>query len=108
MAACEGGKEIAWMEKLRLDIDPTIEAYIPTLYIDNRAAVDWSKDAKFHDKAKHIEIQYFYLRNDMVRRNRLKVQHTPGTEQMADILTKQLPIDLFQKHRKAMGLSSDC
>ena len=105
MAGCAGGKEMAWMEKLRADIDPTESAYIPILFIDNQSGVEWSKDTKFHDKTKHIEIQYFFIRNDIVLRNRLKVQHVPGVDQIADILTKQLPFESFEKHRRSLGIS---
>ena len=103
MSGCDGAKEMAWMEKLRMDLkEPT--DYIPTLFIDNQAAVDWCKDAKFHDRSKHIEIQFYYTRNDMVQRNRLKVQQIPETDQIADILIKQLPLPQFQKLKEAMGV----
>jgi len=32
----------------------------------------------------------------MVQRGRLRVVHIPGTEQLADVLTKQLPVDKFK------------
>jgi hypothetical protein len=103
MSACEGSKEMAWMEKLRPDIDPDLD-YTPTLFMDNQSGVNWFQDHTFHDKAKHIEIQYFYVRNDMLETKRLKVQHVPGTEQIADVLTKQLAIDAFKKHTRSMGM----
>jgi len=43
---------------------------------------------KFYAKAKHIEIRYFYIRNDIVQRNRLQIQLIPSKEQVTDILTK--------------------
>jgi hypothetical protein len=106
MAANQGAKEIAWMEKLQRDLGsgaPTTP-YVPTLYCDNQSAVDWSHNAKFHDRSKHIEIQYYYVRNDMVNRNRLKIVHIPGSLQPADILTKQLGRELFEGHCKALGM----
>jgi hypothetical protein len=62
------------------------------------------KDIKHYNKAKHIKIRYLYIRNDIVQRNRLQIEHIPSTEQLADILTKQLPIDGYRKHCKLMGL----
>lgn len=107
MAACSGAKEMAWMEKLRIDIDePT--GYIPTLFMDNSAAVEWSKEAKFGTRAKHIEIQYYFIRDDMVLRDRLRVQHTPGTEQLADMLTKQLPAPQFEKLKREIEMATSC
>ena len=39
IAASEGAKEIAWMEKLIADIDEKAP-YTPTLYCDNRGGLE--------------------------------------------------------------------
>jgi hypothetical protein len=74
------------------------------LYYDNLGGTNLIRDTKYHTKAKHIEIRYFFIRNDMVQKDRLAVEHIPGTEQPADILTKQLPFDPFRKHCITLGL----
>ena len=43
----------------------------------------------FHDKSKHIEIKYHYIR-DMVQRGVVKLQYVPTEEQVVDVLTKPL------------------
>ena len=43
----------------------------------------------FHDKLKHIEIKYHYIR-DMVQREAVKLQYVATDEQIADVLTKRL------------------
>jgi hypothetical protein len=63
------------------------------------------KDSKFHNKSKHIKIRYMFVHTDMVEKGRIKVEHIPGTDQIANILTKQLPGEAFRKHAKAMGLN---
>jgi hypothetical protein len=63
------------------------------------------KDSKFHNKSKHIEIRYMFVYTNMVEKGRIKVEHIPRTDQMADILTKQLPGEAFRKHARAMGLN---
>ena len=103
MAASEGAKEMAWMEKLKEDIEEN-SPYTPTLYCDNQGRLDWMKDSKFHNKSKHIEIRYIYICTDMVEKGRMKVEYIPGINQMADILTKQLLGEAFRKHARAMGL----
>ncbi|KAI0999902.1 hypothetical protein K3495_g8296 [Podosphaera aphanis] len=89
MAASEGAKELAWMEKT-----------------DNEAAMELSKTTKFHNKAKHIEIKYLFVRNDMMQRNRISVKHVAGNDQIADVLTKQLPKEKFQKLISGFGLTA--
>jgi hypothetical protein len=48
-----------------------LEPYILTLYYNNLGATQLIKDIKFYTKAKHIKIRYFYIRNNIVQRNRL-------------------------------------
>ena len=43
----------------------------------------------FHDKSKHIEIKYQYIR-DMVQRGVVKLQYVVTDEQIVDVLTKPL------------------
>jgi hypothetical protein len=43
----------------------------------------------FHDKLKHIEIRYHYIR-DMVQSRAVKLQYVGTYEQVADVLTKPL------------------
>ena len=43
----------------------------------------------FHNKSKHIEIQYHYI-HDMVQRDVVKLQYASTDDQTADILTKPL------------------
>jgi hypothetical protein len=42
-----------------------------------------------HDKLKHIEIQYHYIR-DMVQRGVVKLQYVGTDEKVANVLTKPL------------------
>jgi hypothetical protein len=85
----EGVKEAAWIEKVTNDFSKRgSKPYVPTLYCDSVAAMQLMKDMKFYAKAKHIEIRYFYIRNDIVQRNRLQIQLIPSKEQVTDILTK--------------------
>ena len=42
-----------------------------------------------HDKSKHIEIRYFYIR-DMAQKGAIKLQYVSTNEQVADVLTKPL------------------
>jgi len=39
-----------------------------------------------------------------MQRNRLQIEYIPNIKQLADILTKQLPIDGYYKHCILIGL----
>ncbi|KAI0997083.1 hypothetical protein K3495_g11105 [Podosphaera aphanis] len=102
ISANEGEKEASYLEKIWKDI--VHQRYIPILYCDNDPAVQFMKDSKFHSEAKHIELRYLFICNDMVAQSRLRVQHLPGKDMIADILTKQLPEPDHIRHRDSMGL----
>ena len=48
-----------------------------------------SENPVFHDKSKHIEIKYHYIR-DMLQRGAVKLQYVVMEEQIADVLMKPL------------------
>jgi hypothetical protein len=108
IAASEGGKESVWLNKLANDLQKqnADHLYTPTLFCDNLGTVELLYDTKFHRRAKHIEIRHLYMRNDLVETGKLKVQHIPGEDQPVDILTKQLPIEAFNKHCRTLGLTT--
>ena len=47
-----------------------------------------SENPLFHDKSKHIEINYHYIM-DMVQRGVVKLQYVATEEQIADVLIGQ-------------------
>ena len=70
MAALEGVRLAVWLEKLTRDLgerdDDDGNPFIPTLYCNNKGTVNLLYDMKHHQKAKHIEIRYLFVRNNMV------------------------------------------
>jgi energy-converting hydrogenase A subunit M len=57
----------------------------------------------FHDKSKHIEISYHYIR-DMVQRGAIKLQYIITDEHVADVLTKPLSRVKFEHFRDKLGI----
>jgi hypothetical protein len=57
----------------------------------------------FHEKSKHIEIKYHYIR-DMVQRKRVHVQYLSTHEQIVDIFTKPLANTKFEYFHEKLGL----
>ena len=65
------------------DIDAT------EIYCHNQSYIKSTEKMMFHDKSKHIEIKYHYIR-DMVQRGVVKLQYVPIEEQVADVLVEPL------------------
>jgi hypothetical protein len=57
----------------------------------------------FHDKSKHIDIRYHYIR-DMVQKGAMKLQYVATYEQIANMLTKPLSRVKFVYFRDKLGL----
>jgi len=56
---------------------------------DNQSGIRLLENPVFHDRTKHIDIRYHYIR-DMVQRGAIRLHHIGTDEQVADILTKPL------------------
>ena len=62
-----------------------------------------SNNPVFHDKSKHIEIKYHYIK-DMVQRGAVKLQYVAMEEHIADVLTKPLARMKFEYFRERLGV----
>jgi hypothetical protein len=57
----------------------------------------------FHDKMKHIEIQYHYIR-DMVQKGAVKLQYVGRDEKVAYVLTKPPSRVKFEYFQDKLGV----
>ena len=57
----------------------------------------------FHDRLKHIEIWYLYIR-DMMQKGAIKLQYVSTDEQVADVLTKPLSRIKFKYFQDKLGV----
>jgi hypothetical protein len=97
-------REAVWLHKLMTDLfDHELD---PTIHCDNQNCVKLSKNPVFHDRSKHIEIKYHYIR-DMVQRKTIHVQYLPTHEEIADIFTKPLAKMKFVYFHERLGLEEN-
>ena len=61
------------------------------------------KNLVFHDKSKHIEIKYHYIR-DMVHMGAGNLQYVAMDEHIVDVLTKPLSRVNFEYFRENLGV----
>ena len=71
------------------------------IYCNNQSCVKLSKNPVFHDKSKHIEIKYHYIR-DMVHRGAVKLQYIAMDDQIDDVLMKPLARVKFEYFREKL------
>ena len=62
-----------------------------------------SKNPIMHSKTKHIPIKSHYL-SEQVSQQTVKLEYIDTKEQIADIFTKPLPKEAFERLRQKMGV----
>ena len=73
--------------------------------MDNQSAIALSKNPVFHDRSKHIDVRYHFIR-ECVEEGRIALKFITTEQQMADGLTKALGRVCFQELRKKIGINA--
>lgn len=84
--------EVTWLVNLLEDMD-LINLKPITLHCDNQSALYIAKNPIFHDKTKHIQVDYHFTR-EKVMEGLLELSYLPTRHQLADVFTKILPSGL--------------
>ena len=71
---------------------------------DNAGAIALSKNPVHHNRSKHIALRHHFLR-EQVTEGMVDLAHVPSVDNLADLLTKPLPRDTFDRLRGRIGLS---
>ena len=101
-SASDASREAVWLQKLLSDLfDTSLEPVV--IHCNNHSCIKISKNPMFHDRSKHMEMRYHYLR-DMVQRIAISLRYVPTNEQTADVLTKPLSKTKFEYFRDKLGV----
>jgi hypothetical protein len=73
------------------------------LYVDNTGAIDLVKNYSTTGRTKHIDIRFHYIR-ELVDQGLLRVEFVRTDNNIADIFTKNLSKESFEKHQRSLGL----
>ena len=76
------------------------------IYCDNSAAVFFSKNDKYSKGAKHMELKYFAVKEE-VQKQRVSIEHISTKLMVADPLTKGLSPKTFNEHVERMGITDN-
>ncbi|CAM8882756.1 unnamed protein product [Rhodiola kirilowii] len=92
--------EVLWIMHLLRDLKVPIPQ-MPLLLCDNKSAIFLSSNPVSHKRAKHVELDYHFLR-ELVIAGRIRTQHVPSHLQVADIFTKSIPRHSFEFFRSKL------
>ena len=73
------------------------------IFCDNTSAINISKNPCQHKRTKHIDIRHHFLR-DNVEKGLVSMNYCATNKQIADIFTKALNREQFEKNRLELGL----
>jgi len=73
------------------------------LYCDNTSAINLTKNPIQHSKTKHIEIRHHFI-CDHVQKGDCEIKFVKTKNQLADLFTKPLAKDRFNKLRIELGI----
>jgi hypothetical protein len=90
----EAVKEALWWSKLMCDITRDRQLLI-VIKSNNAAAEILAKNPGNHERAKHIDTKYHLIRDELENK-RIALEDVDSRNNIADLLTKPLPI---QAHR---------
>ncbi|KAK1646145.1 hypothetical protein QYE76_063950 [Lolium multiflorum] len=95
--------ELIWVEALVRELGVTLKEK-PCLWCDNLGATYLSANPVFHARTKHIEIDFFFVR-ERVARKQLVVKFISSKDQIADGFTKVLCSRKLDEFKRNLNLS---
>ncbi|KAL8138048.1 hypothetical protein V2J09_004049 [Rumex salicifolius] len=73
------------------------------LKIDNKSTIALAKNPVFHDRSKHIDTKFHFIR-DCVKQGKIKVDYVSTNDQLGDLMTKPLARQRFSELRQKIGV----
>ena len=73
------------------------------IFCDNNSAIVLSRNHVFQKRNKHIDKQYHFI-HERINKNEISVEFCTSRNRFADLFTKPLGHDLFELHRKNIGV----
>lgn len=104
MAACAASKEGVWQRAI-LDQVGVSTGHAMLILTDNQGAMALAKNPNHHQRSKHIDVRYHYVRQQVAKRT-VRFDYVATADQAADQLTKPLSKVQHDRCLAAMGLRS--
>ncbi|XP_060974282.1 polyadenylate-binding protein 2-like [Cannabis sativa] len=93
IACTEAVKEALWMKGITRELG--IQHETVEIFCDSQSALHLSKNQVFHERTKHIDVRFHFIRNT-ISDGKVKLLKVHTKDNPSDMLTKALPRDKFQ------------
>ena len=76
-----------------------------TLFIDNQSAISVSQNPEHHGRMKHLDLKYYWLRDEVTVKKSIATVHCPTDIMTADVLTKPVTLSKVKSACTLLGLT---
>ena len=91
-----------WMKRILEKLSQS-QSQCTTIFCDNSSTIKLSRNPVMHGRNKHIDVRFHFLR-DLTKEGTVELIYCGTQEQLADVMTKALKLDTFQKLRDQLGV----
>ena len=102
VAAATAACQVVWLRRLLGDLT-SVEAHPPALMVDNQPAISLTKNPVLHDRSKHIDVKFHFLRN-CVDGGQIVIEFIETGRQLVNVLTKPLSRLRFTELKEMIGM----
>src|SRR5258705_689288 len=104
MAISDTCHQIIWIESLMQELSFPITNI--DLCCDNQGAIFLASNPAQEHRSKHIDIRYHYIR-ECVEEKKVSLTYIPTTDQVADLMTKNLSYEKVKLFRQSLNITLD-
>ena len=101
IALANAVQEAKFLKQLCMDMQVSISEGKTVIRIDNQGAINLARNPIHHQRSKHIDIKYHFIRLE-VKEERVSLEYIPTEENIADIFTKPASKGKLQKFKAIM------
>ena len=101
MAISEACKEAIWLRGLYSELCEVSSCI--TIHCDSQSAICVTKDQMFHERTKHTDVRYHFIRG-VVAKGDAKVCQISTHDNPADMMTKPVPVAKFELCSNLVGV----
>ena len=102
IALASAGQEAVWIRQLLSDMK-SVPTGPTVMFEDNQSAISMVKNPQYHGRTKHVDIKFHFIQ-DLSKTETIMLKYCCSGDMIADMLTKGLPREQFEKLRELSGV----
>ena len=103
VVASSGVCHAIWLSNVLQELQIVQEE--PTkIYIDNKSVIAFAKNPVFHERSKHINTRYHFIR-EHVKEKQIELVSVKSQDNVSDISTKPVKHEMFALLREQLGMA---